>query len=362
MGSDAGGLGVRRGHRPRRRVSWSILATLAVLYPCALAAVAAVFRYVGEDSATVVVALYLPRVVFALPLPACLFVAWRLRSRVLLGSQLVAVWLLLFPLMGLEVSWPARAQADEPAFRVLTYNTFLGRRGPDVIRDEIVGLDPDVVLFQALASRTAEYFRKYPLPGYVVERHGEFWMASRFPVLSVDVPPEIPERPPIQPSFVRYTLATPLGPVDVYNVHPLSPRTGLEALRGSGLLDQVRSGRILELHLTAVDANTYVRERQIQALSAHAKSAPNPVLIAGDTNLPGLSRLLAESFGRYEDGFTRAGTGFGYTFPAHRVPWMRIDRILADPGLRFTGFAVGCPRGSDHYCVVADVARAELGR
>jgi endonuclease/exonuclease/phosphatase family metal-dependent hydrolase len=36
---------------------------------------------------------------------------------------------------------------------------------------------------------------------------------------------------------------------------------------------------------------------------------------------------------------------------------MRIDRILASPGLRFTNFDVGCRGASDHLCVVADLSR-----
>jgi endonuclease/exonuclease/phosphatase family metal-dependent hydrolase len=52
------------------------------------------------------------------------------------------------------------------------------------------------------------------------------------------------------------------------------------------------------------------------------------------------------------------GRGFGYTFPADQwIPWMRIDRILAGPELRFLHFEVGRRRGSDHLAVIADLAR-----
>jgi endonuclease/exonuclease/phosphatase (EEP) superfamily protein YafD len=83
------------------------------------------------------------------------------------------------------------------------------------------------------------------------------------------------------------------------------------------------------------------------------------VVIAGDTNLPGLSHVLHRYLSRYQDGFAKAGWGFGYTFPTRpRGPWMRIDRIVASDELRFVRFRVGRSLASDHECVVADLQRA----
>jgi endonuclease/exonuclease/phosphatase family metal-dependent hydrolase len=81
----------------------------------------------------------------------------------------------------------------------------------------------------------------------------------------------------------------------------------------------------------------------------------NPVIIAGDSNLPTLSKLARLNFANFSDGFSEAGTGFGYTYPA-RPSWMRIDRILASSALRFTTFEVGCAGVSDHLCVVAGLS------
>jgi endonuclease/exonuclease/phosphatase family metal-dependent hydrolase len=59
--------------------------------------------------------------------------------------------------------------------------------------------------------------------------------------------------------------------------------------------------------------------------------------------------------GDYYDGFSEAGSGFGWTFPAPRHPWMRIDRVLADPRFRVVGFHVIESPTSDHFPVVADL-------
>ena len=105
-----------------------------------------------------------------------------------------------------------------------------------------------------------------------------------------------------------------------------------------------------------VRENTALRRDQVGALAAAVREARNPVVVAGDTNLPGLSRLFAETLGGLQDGFTHAGRGFGYSFPGEG-PWMRIDRILASPDLRFTRFHVGNQSRTTHLSVFAELQR-----
>ena len=166
----------------------------------------------------------------------------------------------------------------------------------------------------------------------------------------------------------RYTLDTPLGAIDLFNVHPFSPRAGFEALRGEGLRTQLRD-QLADPHVphgrAEVDANTSTREEQLVRITTAAAASKNPVIIAGDTNLPALSRLYAKYLdsgeGRWRDGFAHVGAGFGYTFPAQgsrrQMPWMRIDRILASRELRFLHFEVGGKGASDHCPVIADLTR-----
>jgi endonuclease/exonuclease/phosphatase family metal-dependent hydrolase len=68
---------------------------------------------------------------------------------------------------------------------------------------------------------------------------------------------------------------------------------------------------------------------------------------------------LARYLSRYKDGFAQASWGFGYTFPADKTPWMRIDRVMVSDELRVVGFEVGKSTLSDHRCVVADLQRAK---
>ena len=104
--------------------------------------------------------------------------------------------------------------------------------------------------------------------------------------------------------------------------------------------------------------NTETRRAQAEAIVALAGASTNRVILAGDTNLPAGSSIFADTLAHYRDGFDTVGRGLGYTFPADtRFAWMRIDRILAGPGLRFLDFGVGTRHGSDHYCVWADLER-----
>ena len=92
-------------------------------------------------------------------------------------------------------------------------------------------------------------------------------------------------------------------------------------------------------------------------VAADVGGSPDPVLIAGDTNLPGSSWAFGHCFGGFQDGFATVGNGFGYTFPStpRHEPWMRIDRVLADYHFRFLSFDVGPGLLSDHRPVIADL-------
>ncbi len=99
-----------------------------------------------------------------------------------------------------------------------------------------------------------------------------------------------------------------------------------------------------------------LRSLQIAGVARQIREETVPVIIAGDTNLPGLSPVLRHAFSGYQDGFAAAGWGFGYTFP-EKQPFLRLDRIFAGPEFRFTSFHSGCRASSDHLCVWADLTR-----
>jgi endonuclease/exonuclease/phosphatase (EEP) superfamily protein YafD len=341
-----------KGRAPRalRRVA----AACAIGYPCALAAIVLAFRFIGERWWVTLAAMYLPRLGFALPLPFVIAAAWFWGSRRLIALQAVSVALLVFPLMGFNPGvGRMTARATDPALRVMSFNVSFGRPGAAAVLQQVRAFAADVVVLQDAGARFESDLRK-AFSGWNARLDGEFFLATRYVIRDAYVPPDL-EYPKGKGGahFVQYTLETPVGLVDLFNVHPTTPRPGLEEVRGNGLGEELVSGRLLTGKAGGtVEWNAYRRTRQVAGIAARANASPKPVIIAGDTNLPGLSRTLAEHLGRYRDAFHDAGAGFGYTFPARR-PWMRIDRILTGDRLKAVEFRVGDATRSDHRSVFA---------
>jgi vancomycin resistance protein VanJ len=335
-----------------------VVLALGIAYPVSLLAVAALLRYLGEGFWLTTFTLYLPRVGFALPLPIIAGALLFCRMRRLLWLQVASVLLVVFPLMGFVLPWRAAKDHDAPTLRVLSYNVDSGIGGAGAIADQIERYSPDVVLLEESGNPQAfSRILETRYPTVVVS--GQFVVATRYRVSATVEPDRLPYYGQLRsPRFIRQILETPVGPIVFYIVHPISPREALFAVRGeNGLRREVLSGRVFaSAAAPLIGMNAGLRTLQIQTITEAAARETGPVVIAGDTNLPGLSRTLHRYLSGYEDAFTTAGWGFGYTFPTNKWrPWMRIDRILTNDHLRAVGFEVGRGTLSDHRCVVADL-------
>jgi endonuclease/exonuclease/phosphatase family metal-dependent hydrolase len=332
-------------------------AALAVSYVAGLAAAVLILRLGGERFWVTTVLLYLPRIAFLAPLPFAAVGLWAFGPRKLLYSQIVAALLVLFPLMGFVLpSLLPGAQASGPGFRVLSFNVDSMKEGSARVAAAIERENPDIVLLQEYWGGQGEFVERLHRTFATVHVSTQFIVATRFAMVNVTDPQRIPYYGSARsPRFMRYVLTTPLGPVAVYNVHPVSPRFGLYTLRGQGLRHEILSGRLFAAARSGpIREDTGLRVLQVRAVASLAKQETLPVLVAGDTNLPSLSPTLSEHLSWLTDGFGSAASGLGYTFPSRR-PWMRIDRILASSALGFSSFKVSCLDASDHLCVVADI-------
>ena len=339
--------------RLRTVVTWS-----SWLYLGLLVVSIAALRYVGEDFWLTGVALYLPRVFFLAPCLVLLPFAFALRLPRVLAVQLVAALLVVFPLMGFVMPHP-RASANGPQIRVMSYNVKHCHAGAEALTARIQHHAPDVVLLQEVCDWRKGLIERLREEYPVVYSSDQFVLATHYPLGAVRDPgmfevngEEFHER------FARYELETPLGRVVFYNLHPLSPRYAFYALRGMRVRTSLREGKLWRGGYAedAVHENFTVRERTLQTALDLAARDTLPRVLAGDTNLVGLSPMLQRHFAPYRDGFESAGWGFGYTFPS-LAPWMRLDRIFASTDLRFVSFQTGCAQDSDHHCVVAQIER-----
>jgi vancomycin resistance protein VanJ len=331
-----------------------LVAALAIAYPLALLVVAVAFPFIGERWWVTGLALYLPRLAFAAPLPILVGALIGCRLFMLLWTQVAAALLVIFPLMGFVVAMPAKARAGTPTLRVLSYNVDdaqISGSYDDVVA-EIDRYSPDIACLVDAGDMIAPQLRaRYPS----VVVLNQFVVASRFTIASTTEPPStFVEGRMHSPRFVRVALESPIGHLVTYCVHPISPREALYTARG------IRGGILAGRAAAAFVKNSGLRERQVELFSEGALGEGDaPVIIAGDTNLPSSSFVLRHYLSSFQDGFVEAGWGFGFTFPTDKKlpPWMRIDRILASAALRFVRFQIGTSRASDHRCVVADVQR-----
>jgi endonuclease/exonuclease/phosphatase (EEP) superfamily protein YafD len=348
---------VPRGGQRLLRLASTVL---AAGYLLGLVVVALAMPLVGERWWITTALLYLPRFGFALPLPVVVLALGLFGPRKLLLLLPLPLGVLLFPIMGLKLNLTADNSgpgggAERGTLRVLSYNV-AATDDADQVLAIIRGAAPDILLIQEHTDDFQEALDK-AMPGLTRHREGQFGLVTRFPLEDVYLPSKIaiPGSPPRSARFVRYRLKTPLGSLQVFNVHPVSPRNGLEEARGDGLLQGLRQGRLGGKEGVAVmQANSFLRQRQVEEIVAEAGRSPQPTIIAGDTNLPDGSWIYRRALARYTDGFSAVGRGFGYTYPASR-PWMRIDRILADHQLSFRRFSVLPQIASDHLAVLAEL-------
>jgi endonuclease/exonuclease/phosphatase (EEP) superfamily protein YafD len=346
--------------RPKRWVAIPVIA-LASLYPLALVALVAGLRLVGERWWVTSVALYLPRVAFLAPLPVLLIALFLVGARRAFWLLIVSSLPIFLVLMGFVFPWPTRMDRGAPVVRVLSFNIDSGAGGLARIFAEVDKYSPDIVLVQELGPQekkaAALFETRYPTVRYATQ----FLVATRFPITSSREPETLSyEGHPRSPRWTQQVIETPLGPIAFYNVHPISPREALNALRGNGLKNEMLEGRGFSGESKElVKSNTGLRVLQIDDFARAAAGETLPVVIAGDTNSPVLSYQLSHDLARYHDGFEKAGWGFGYTFPTTRGPWMRIDRMFASDALRFVRFQVGRSTVSDHDCIIGDLQRAQ---
>jgi endonuclease/exonuclease/phosphatase (EEP) superfamily protein YafD len=296
-------------------------------------------------------------VAFALPLPFLAVALFLYRMRRLLYLQGVCLPLLLF-LLGFVLPFPTSVAEGQPKLRVMTLNVDSGYAGYERIVPEIVKRDPDVVVMQ-------EAFGGQPTLVSLLGAHyphaawsTQFVIASRFPILKTFEPSHLSYyNYPRSPRFIHYQLATSLGEIALYSVHPASPRGVLRLNRLRGAFHNLRTGKLLAGNPAYdVGVNTGLRLLQVRTIAERAAREERPVVIAGDFNLPELSPAFRQTFGSYRDAFREAGWGLGYTYPS-KHPWLRLDHILVSPSLRVGAVEVECKGFSDHRCIIADIQK-----
>jgi vancomycin resistance protein VanJ len=247
------------------------------------------------------------------------------------------------------VSLPRDVLEAERAVHVLSWNVEHGGARGDVVVGAILAAEVDLVAIQELS------------PPILAALESDPRIASRFPHRSTIPHPSVRgmgiwSRYPLtvrhqafESPLQEVVVATPAGPLTLLNAHPLMIR-----FRGgaAGWFDPVHRDAALE----------DLRERIDAALAAGER-----LLVAGDLNVTDREPAWREVSAGLEDLHRVVGLGTGSTWrPSdwRNLPFglIRIDYLLAGPGVRPVAVHADCrPRGSDH-CILQGIVELEAWR
>lgn len=339
-----------RVRRPPRKDAWRqvrrLLRLVFLLYAGGLVLLLGLVFGPGEALWPVTLFLFGPRWVIALPLPVLSFLAVLVDRRFVVPLT-VACLAMLVPLSGLNIPWGRlvpRGEDTAPAIRVLTWNMGGGvEPGPRPVAWVLEEARPDVAVLQecddARLAQPAEWHR---------HRTHDTCLLSRFPMVEVAVrDPTDMWKLAGSGEIVRYTLETPIGLVELTNVHLETPREGLEAI----LASKLRGVPELQAKYAQRELEARVARRWVD------EGARGLRLVAGDFNTTVESNLFRAYWSGFRDCYAAAGWGFGHTKHTRRIG-TRIDHILAGDGLECVDARVGPWVGGDHAPVIATLRRS----
>jgi len=334
--------------------------TLIIAY-LAILATLSVMNQIGADRWWFgALNLYLPQAIWTAPgillAAVSLKVSWRWTWLPLLGI----VWV-TGPLMGF--CWPLPASevtSVSPPLRVMTWNVKYGshdKLSHMAIMYEIDRCKPAVVLLQdaggVLNGLLGDYFSTWNVRSY-----GQYIIASRLPLGELQV--RRISFPGEEHTCVRAQVQFNGTMVALYNIHFLSPREGLDAMRFAR-----RNPRYLPNAIPQLERNVNARLTQAGTVREYLRQEPGPVIIAGDLNSPDASQVCAVlRDADLHDAFAEGGTGYGYTYghylfknhyPSLDVSWMRIDHIMMSSRFHTLNCWSGTGKASDHRPVIADL-------
>ncbi|MFM2120638.1 MAG: hypothetical protein RL722_2106 [Pseudomonadota bacterium] len=271
------------------------------------------------------------------------------------GLSLVAV---LGGVMGLSLGL---GEPGQGRLRVMSYNikAYLAAVQADDlagIAREVADHDPDVLMLQDADDEDLEDAGirdklQAMLRGRQVFHQGQYVIASRLPLegctqglIPYDGRPH---------TYARCTLVTPARRVELYNVHLLTPREGLNAARHERLagLDEWRDNVAKRLAQARKLATDIVLRQQASGRAS--------VILAGDLNAPEASPVVQSLLSQgLRDAWSSGAIGYGYTHGHSLRPhisFLRIDHILVSEDLGVARSWTGGDQGSEHRPVITDL-------
>jgi vancomycin resistance protein VanJ len=283
-----------------------------------------------------------PRWLAAVPLfPLALIIVVAIPGRVargLIGIVGLTGLVLLFGLMDLRLG--LGRVAETPVLRVMTHNVGESRVTAQALDRLMKTERVDVAALQECPFYDYDMARL----GWRFYYGGDLCLVSRYPFVVLDErdPDYKWQRGGNEPD--RFEIESPIGRFQFLNVHLGTIRGGLEALR---------AGRARALPQFADNREQSALESR--AARERTRRGTEPIVVAGDFNLPVESAIYRVNWGDFRNAFSSCGRGFGHT---KFTSWfgIRIDHVLTSDEWRCTDARVlDSPYGGDHQPLVVDL-------
>jgi len=291
-------------------------------------------RVVGDRWWWGSVLLFGPRWVILLPLAVVLpLIIMRPR---LIWVVLLSLLVVLGPLMGFCLPWGRIGSSGSARVTVLTCNIHSRSADAKAMALLIEKTNPDIVALQEWQPGLEQAMLKSGR--WYVHGEGELLLASRYPIAKIQ---SISSRNWVGPgeAFV-YELRPPGRTLRFINLHLASPHRQFETFIAVG-----------PAAAPVIRNNIYTRGQQSQRVLQAASEAGEPLLIAGDFNMPTESVIFRRDWSSYSDAFCAGGVGWGYTYHSRRTP-IRIDHVLSQ-GWKCRSAWTAPSVGSPHRPLVA---------
>lgn len=282
---------------------------------------------------------------FVLAIPLAPLLVWSIIKRKwwTVGLNLVGCAFACIALLGANIPANRPNASERPVVRVLTFNIHQGSYGMRSLVEVISREKPQVICLQEVnpADRRGDcvdLLAAFLGGKWEVRRFADCATLSRLRVVRwtrYDLPLHTGR------GIVETTLQAHGRVFTVLNTHVSFSSSDRPAAVGESSI-----GRMARMESIIDD--------QVAFVVSTAMSRREPVVIAGDFNLPPLSAPYRRISSVYPDAFRSAGWGMGLTFKTQR-PYQRIDYIFVDQRFGVSRCYVPSGRASDHRPVVADI-------
>jgi endonuclease/exonuclease/phosphatase (EEP) superfamily protein YafD len=324
---------------------------LTGLYLAGLILLLVSLEWNGERSWATGILLFAPPQILLLPLllltPLCLLA----RSRFVWG-HLMAIALVGFFYMSFR--WVPESAVRGGELTIVTHNVGQGNRPQ--FYGFVATQNPDIIAMQDAGGRGAELSRKFS------DRHvtgrGEFFLASRFPILHSDFVSQAKWYG--RPVAARFELQCNDRPLIIYSVHLPTPRHQLSRFMSGRVLASMFADEDTSHRSDSYNEWTQARLKLADDLAGVFAREELPFLVCGDFNTPDHGIIYHTIARQLTDAHLRSGRGWGLTFPGAtrnpltlHGPWLRIDYAFAGRGWEPVSCAPEPGRRSQHCAVVA---------